>query len=109
MAVIDHIATARNAEFAARVMMLSLKVAQQVSSEDPAIPDHATRVSYANRIFRGDENPKMLAAHVIASNPTLQAQIDANAGALGSNIPDGDIEFVLASIWGARSVAFNAT
>lgn len=106
MAAVDLIATARNEEFAARVMMISYKVAQNVASEDPATEDHAVRVDYAGRVIRGGDNPKNMAAHVISSNPTIAATIDANPLNYGSDVPDGDIEFALASIWTARGKAF---
>lgn len=106
MAALDQIATARNDEFAARVLFIATKVAQNVASEDPGAEDHTIRVDYAGRVIRGTDNPKMIATHVISSNPTIQANIDANPELYGSNIPDGDIEFALASIWTARAKAF---
>jgi hypothetical protein len=106
MAAINYIATARNDEFAARVMMLSYKVAQNVASEDPATADHGLRINYAGRVIRGSDNPKNIAAHVISSNPTIEATIDSDPLKYGSNVPDGDIEFALASIWTARAKAF---
>lgn len=106
MSALDHINTARNPTFAARVTQISLKVAQAVATEAPTEPNHTERVNYANITFRGDENPKMLGAHMISSNPTMQATIDGDPAALGSNIPDNDIEFALSSIWTARAVAF---
>lgn len=106
MAAVDLIVTARDDEFAARVMMISHKVAQQVAAEDPGTANHAERIDYSQRIFRGTDNPKSIAAHVIASNPTISAAIESNPPAYGSNVPDGDIEFALASIWTARALAF---
>ena len=107
MAALDLIATARNDEFAARVMMICHKVAQNVASEDPGTANHAERVAYAERIFRGGDNPKSMATHVISSNPTIGQTIENNPELLGSNVPDGDIEFALASIWDARALAFH--
>jgi hypothetical protein len=106
MAAVDRIATARNEEFSARVLFIATKVAQDVASEDPGAADHEVRANYAGRVIRGTDNPKMIATHVISSNPTIGAAIDANPQLFGSNIPDGDIEFALASIWTARAYAF---
>ena len=108
MSALDQISAARDAQFAARVTMLSIKTAQAVAAEDPGTASHTERLAYAEFTIRGDENPKMLAAHVIASNPTIGAAIDGNPGALGSNVPDNDIEFALSSIWTARALAFAA-
>jgi hypothetical protein len=106
MAATDLIATASNEEFSGRVMMIAFKVAQNVASEDAGTADHAARVDYAEIIFRGDDKPNLMAAHVISSNPTIGAAIEDEPDAHGANVPDGDIEFALASIWTARALAF---
>ena len=107
MSAVNHIATARNDEFAARVMMICFKVAQNVASEDPGTANHDARISYSERIFRGEEQPQLVSAHVISSNPSISASIESDPAAKGSNVPDGDIEFALASIWDARALAFD--
>jgi hypothetical protein len=108
MSALDLVATARNDTFAARVMMISYKVAQMVATEDAATPDHAVRIDYAGRVIRGADNPKNMAAHVISSNPTIAAAIESEPAAFGANVPDNDIEFALSSIWTARANAFAA-
>lgn len=106
MSALDLISTASDATFAGRVMMLMFKIAQQVAAEDPATAEHDARVNYSERVFRGEEQPQLVAAHVISSNPTIGATIESYPAALGSNVPDSDIEFALASIWTARALAF---
>lgn len=87
--------------FYTRVLFLSLMIAQDVAAEDPETPDHEVRLNYANLIFRGEESANLLAAHVIAANPTIQQAITNN------NEPsDADIQFVLSSIWTSRAKAF---
>lgn len=108
MSALHLIATASNETFAGRVMMLMFHVAQDVASEDAGANHHAERMAYAAQVIRGEERPQLVAAHVISSNPTIGAAIEANPAALGANVPDGDIEFALASIWDARSLAFAA-
>ena len=108
MSALDLIATARNDEFASRVLFLAIKSAQFVATEDPVTPDHAVRLNYAKYVIRGSDNAKMIATQVIASNPTIQATINGNPALYGANVPDGDIEFALASIWTARSLAFES-
>jgi len=108
MSALDQIATASDPTFSGRVMMISFKVAQNVASEDPGTANHAERVEYASFVIMGREKPQLLAAHVISSNGTIQAAIDSDPAALGSNVPDSDIEFAQASIWDARSIAYAA-
>ena len=109
MSALNWISTARSDAFASRVLMLSFMAAQQVATEDPATDKHAERLAYADHVLIGGENSKILATHVIASNATIQSAIDSDPGAYGSNVPDNDISFALASIWTARSIAFAAT
>ncbi|TYL87457.1 hypothetical protein [Bradyrhizobium cytisi] len=108
MSSVDQIAAASDPTFSGRVMMIMFKVAQNVASEDPGTEHHAERLDYSGLVIRGEEKPQIVAAHVISSNPTIGAAIDSDPAALGSNVPDGDIEFALASIWTSRSLAFAA-
>jgi len=108
MSALDQIAAASDPTFAGRVNMLMFKTAQNVASEDPATPSHAERIDYVGVVLRGEEKPQLVATHVISSNPTIAAAIESDPSALGSNVPDSDIEFALASIWTARSLAFAA-
>ena len=108
MSALDQIATARSDGFSSRVLMLGFTTAQNVAAEDPATPDHEVRVDYAYIVIRGGENPKIMATHVIASNPTIQAAIDSDPGQYGANVSDNDILFALSSIWTARAIAFES-
>src|SRR6187455_2866774 len=108
MSALDLIATASDATFAGRVQMIMFKVAQMVASEDSATANHQERLEYASFVIMGEEKPQLVSAHVISSNPTIAAAIESDPDALGSNVPDGDIEFALASIWDSRSLAYEA-
>jgi hypothetical protein len=98
MAVIDRIATARDDTFAARVSMVLMRLAVDVANEVDTTPNHANRLRLAQAHFRAGINAKALAAAAIANNATLQAAIDGAPAALGANIPDGDLEFVIAGL-----------
>ena len=108
MSAVDQIAAASDETFAGRVMMIMFKVAQNVASEDPSTANDAERRAYASYVIMGDEKPQLVAAHVISSNPVISGAIDSDPPALGSNVPDGDIEFALATIWDSRSLAYAA-
>jgi hypothetical protein len=98
MAALDLVAASRDNTFAARVALIALKSAVAVGNEDPATADHAERLAWANKALRGAVNNKHLAGAIIASNTTITATINANPLNLGSDVPDGDIEFALNSI-----------
>jgi hypothetical protein len=108
MSALDLISTASDPTFAGRVMMLMFKTAQAAANEDTSVPDHDARLSYSQRVFRGQEQPQTVAAHAISSNPTIATAIEAEPDQKGANVPDNDIEFALASIWTARALAFAA-
>ena len=107
MSAEDLIRAARDDTYAGRVAMIQLKVAQNVASEDAGTANHAERIAYAYVVIRGAENPKMVASHV-NSQPGIAVTIEGDPSKLGANVPDTDIEFTLASIWDARSLAFAA-
>lgn len=106
MSALDLISAASNDTFSGRVMMIQFKVAQQVAAEDPATANHVERINYAAMVLRGEEKPKLVSTHVISSNPSISATIEEDPDAQGANVPDGDIEFALATIWDSRSLAF---
>ena len=89
--------------FYARVAFVALKVAQTVAAEATNTANHENRVKNANRIFRGEENSLLLASHIVSANGTVTNTILSDGT---DAVPDGDIEFVLASIWDARANAF---
>ena len=105
MASEEIIAAASDPTFYTRVSFISLKVAQNVASEDVATANHENRIAYASRVLRGADNALLVSMHVASSNPTIAATLETEGG---SAVPDGDIEFALASIWDARSNAFAA-
>lgn len=103
MATKEIIAEASKPSFYTRVAFIALRSAQNVASEPENTANHANRVAYANRIFRGEENALLLALHVVSANGTVSNTLQ-NEG--GEAVPDGDIEFVLSTIWDARANAF---
>lgn len=101
MAIADLVAKANEPSFYTKVGFLAMKVAQNVATEADTTADHAVRLAYANRVFRGEENFPLLAAHMIAANGSLQNSINA-----GGEPTDGDLEYVFGEIWTSRAKAF---
>lgn len=91
--------------FYTRVSFITLKVAQNVGAEDPATANHANRIAYCARVFSGMDNAVLLSNHVAAANATIAAALESGGP---SAVPDGDIEFALATIWDARANSFAA-
>lgn len=89
--------------FYTRVSFIALKAAQSVATEDPGTAHHAARALYASKLFRGEDSPLLLAAHLVASNATISSTLDSGTEA---DVPDNDIEYALGGIWDARSLAF---
>lgn len=103
MSTKDIISAASDPVFYTRVSFISLKVAQNVATEDPSYPNHANRIVYCARIFTGADKALLLAQHVAASNATIAATLESQGG---DAVPDGDIEYALATIWDARANSF---
>lgn len=103
MATNKIIAEVSKPSFYQRVSYIALKTAQNVATEDPGTANHAERVAYANKLFRGEDSALLLASHVVASNPTIQATLDSDGA---DAVPDNDIEYALGGIWNARALAF---
>lgn len=108
MPVAAQISAASDQLFSGRVMIFLFKVAAAVAAEPHNTPQHAVRLAYAQRIFRGDERPQLVAAHIIVAKASILSAIDAQPAALGSNVADADIEASLTSIWTARALAYAA-
>jgi hypothetical protein len=109
MAVLDRISTARDDTFSARIAMILMSLAINVMNEAPDYANHANRLAFAQKHLKGLVNSKLIGAAMIANNVTTQANIDSNPTLLGSNVPDGDIEFVLSSLFDNFSNAYAAT
>jgi len=103
MATRDIITAASDPVFYTRVSFIALKTAQNVATEDPATANHANRVDYAERIFRGGDNALLIAMHIAASNGTIAGTLETGGG---DAVPDGDIEFAMGGLWDARANAF---
>ena len=109
MAILDRIRTARDETFAARVSMILMKVAIDVANEDGGTTNHANRLAFAAKVIKAEVNNKAVGAACISNNGTMQTTIDADPSLLGSNIPDGDIEFVLGGLYNNLANAYAAT
>jgi hypothetical protein len=105
MATKDIIDAASDPTFYTRVSFISLKVAQNVATEDPGTANHENRLAYCARIFTGQDGALLLAQHVAASNPTIASTLETQGG---DAVPDADIEFALGAIWDSRANSFAA-
>lgn len=103
MATKEIIEAASDPVFYTRVAFIALRSAQNVAAEPDDTANHANRVAYANRIFRGEENALLLTLHVVSANGTVSNTLSTQGP---DAVPDGDLEFVLSTIWDARANAF---
>ena len=105
MATREIIAEASRPVFYTRVAFLALKAAQNVATESESTPNHANRLAYAGRVMSGEDKAILLALHVAAANPVIASALETTGA---ESVPDGDIEFVMGTIWNARADAFAA-
>lgn len=109
MAVLDLIATARDDVFAARVAMMLMTLSVTVTTESNTTANHTNRLDFAQKVLKAQVNNKAIAAAVIASNATIQSEIVGAPSSLGSNVPDGDMVFVLTGMYDALANAYAVT
>lgn len=105
MSVLDQISAARDPVFSARIMMGYFKVGAAVAVEPNNTTNHANRLAYSKLLFKGLDNPRLIAAHVIASVSTIASAIDAAPLSLGSNINDTDLNAACVASYDARANA----
>lgn len=93
----DIVDVAAKPSFIARVNYAVMVAAVAVAAEDPATPSHATRVVFANTIITGGRASG--AVDAVLANPTIAAESDSSQR--GENIPDGDLQFAVNSLFNA--------
>lgn len=102
MALSNYLAVCQDYDFVNRVKALTAKTAVNVGNEGAEEPNHTARANFASYALKNDVSFQMSLA-LIMSNPTIQSTIDSNFGsgatAAGAAVPDGDIEFAIASVW----------
>lgn len=84
--------------FRGRVAMAIIGAAKAIMDEDPEAPNHVKRVRLARSALNNPEQMVVSFIYDIASNPTIAAD-----GPTAS--ADGDLDFVIASVWDARAGA----
>lgn len=76
-----------------------LAAASNILNEAAEAANHPNRAIFANVIFSNPLNAAALMAPGLMANPTLQAQAGATAGASGTPFSDGDVDYVVASLY----------
>jgi TRAP-type mannitol/chloroaromatic compound transport system permease large subunit len=88
-----------------RVQYAVLKAAVAIANESDQTPHHAERVRLANRVLRGNLPPTVF-GWLVLTNATVGTAVGAEEEPTGDSVPDGDIEFVVASVWDALALAY---
>lgn len=88
---------ATDPSFIGRVYYCMEKAAVAVSTEDPLTLNHTARVTFAEKILSGTQQPQIYSVGVV-TNPTIA--LEANASQPPDfGIPDADIEFTVNSLF----------
>lgn len=96
---------ATNPTFMGRVHYFALKAAIAVVNESDATAHHSERVRLANKVIRGNLDQNVL-PRLVVTNATVAATIAAEEEPTGVTVPDGDLEFVVNSVWDALALAY---
>lgn len=76
-----------------------LAAAQNVANEAATTANHANRAAYANAILANPTAQAQFMMPAILSNATLSAAAGNAAGPSGTQFVDGDIDFLVASVF----------
>jgi hypothetical protein len=68
---------------------------EDINNEDPATPDHANRVAWAQWANRSSSVAWIAFAWPVAMNPTIQSAVQTDPS--GQNVQDSDVQFVVTS------------
>jgi hypothetical protein len=69
---------------------------EDINNEDPATPDHANRIAWANWANKNSSVAWNPFAWPVAMNPTIQATVQADPS--GQTVADFDVQFVVTSM-----------
>jgi hypothetical protein len=83
-----------NSAFIDRVAVAAVEAAINVTSESTRTANHASRASLARKVLMSPRRWGELMAVAVAVNTTINQKY-----ATGEAVPDGDISFVVASLW----------
>jgi hypothetical protein len=72
-----------------------IHAAADIQNEDPATPDHANRLAWANWANKNSSVAWIAFAWPVAMNPTIQAAVQADPS--GQTVQDSDVQFVVTS------------
>jgi hypothetical protein len=96
----------RHPDLRTRTQVAICNAAYNVLNEDPAAPNHANRILWANDSLAYPERMMSLEMAMVVQNPSIQAE--------GDNAADSDIQFVVnglvdyfANAIAAGSIKFN--
>jgi hypothetical protein len=89
----------RSTVFLDQIAGALLAAAASVLNESPAAPNHENRRLWANAIFLNPSPQAVFFAPGTLSNPTIAAGAGGAPGESGTPFADGDIDYVVASLF----------
>jgi len=96
MTLATDLATAQDETFRGRVLMAAVRAAVAIANEEPAATDDAVTSRRHALAFTMLNNPSDFQERfvwAVLTNPAVSTA--------GAEAPDGDIEFVVSSVWNA--------
>jgi hypothetical protein len=90
-----------------RVSMAVTNAAVDILNEDEDAASHDARERLAKAVIRNEPLVMMSWPRLVLTNETVRAAVVADAGNFGAAVPDGDIEFTVASLWTAVAKSLN--
>lgn len=94
MSLLTQNTLARDQNFQSRVRMAAVIAAIAVINESTLTPNHANRIAYAKRVLSGQVNFITKLSYLVVTNQTI-----ATTAPTGVDATDGDIQYVVNSLW----------
>ena len=97
-----------NITFQHQVKGALLAAAANVLQESASTANHENRLKWANAIYSDPQAQMLYFIPAMLTNPTIAAEAGAAAGASGTPAPDGDVDYVVASLFDVYANQFAA-
>jgi hypothetical protein len=103
---LDAARIAANRNWIERVNLMALDAAVDILAEDPAAADHEVRVKLAYGLIQGRQDLSAVFPKLVLTNETIRASAVADIANFGATVPDGDLQFTIASTFTAVAKSY---
>lgn len=105
-AFLDAARIAANRNWVERVNLMALDAAADIMAESPEAADHEIRAKLCHALIQGRQDVMAAFPKMVLTNETIRASAVADIANFGANVPDGDLQFTIASTFTAVAKSY---